>query len=102
MAERAVTTVGLADALTSAHRKRLIEFAETHRIPAMYEFGFLVRDGGLMSYGPSPDDAFRRATLYIDRIFKGAKPTDLPAKQPTRYYFDAGTDHAALADAPRG
>jgi putative ABC transport system substrate-binding protein len=77
----------VADAVTSTHRKQLIEFAATHRIPAMYEFSFLVRDGGLMSYGPSPEEAFRRAALYIDRIFKGAKPADLPAEQPTRYYF---------------
>ena len=77
----------VADAVTSMHRKRLIEFAATHRIPAIYEFSFLVRDGGLMSYGPSPEEAFRRAALYIDRIFKGAKPADLPAEQPTRYYF---------------
>jgi len=77
----------VADAITGMHRKRVIEFAATQRIPAMYEFSLLVRDGGLMSYGPSPEDAFRRATLYIDRIFKGAKPADLPAEQPTRYYF---------------
>jgi len=77
----------VADAFTSMHAKRLIEFAAAHRIPAMYEFSFLVRDGGLMSYGPSPEDAFRRAALYIDRIFKGAKPADLPAEQPTRYYL---------------
>ncbi len=77
----------VADALTSANRKRVIEFAATHRIPTMYEFSFLVRDGGLMSYGPSVEDAFRRAAVYVDRIFKGAKPADLPAEQPTRYYF---------------
>jgi len=77
----------VADALTTLNRQRIIEFAATHRIPAMYEFSFLVRDGGLMSYGPSPEDAFRRAALYIDRILKGAKPADLPAEQPTRYYF---------------
>lgn len=77
----------VADAFTSRHGKRVIEFAATHRIPAMYEFGFLVRDGGLMSYGPSPEDGFRRAAFYIDRIFKGAKPADLPAEQPTRYYL---------------
>ena len=85
----------VADAFTSMHRKRLIEFAATHRIPAMYEFSFLVRDGGLMSYGPSPEDGFRRAALYIDRIFKGAKPADLPAEQPTRYYFTVNLKTAA-------
>ncbi len=62
----------VTDALTILNRKRIIDFARTHRIPAMYEFAFLVRDGGLMSYGASPDDNYRRAASYIDRIFKGA------------------------------
>jgi putative ABC transport system substrate-binding protein len=75
----------VADALTSLNRKRFIEFAATQRIPAMYEADFLVRDGGLMSYGPNVEDTFRQAALYIDRILKGAKPADLPAQQPTMY-----------------
>src|SRR5215831_6361791 len=78
----------VSDALTNANRKLLIEFAATERIPAMYEYAFYVRDGGLMSYGPSPEDGFRQAAVYIDRIFKGAKPGDLPAEQPTRYYLN--------------
>jgi len=77
----------VADALTTLNRKRVIEFAATNRIPAMYEFGFLVRDGGLMSYGPSAEDEYRQAAKYVDRILKGAKPADLPAIQPTRYYL---------------
>jgi len=77
----------VADVLTSMNRKRVVEFAAVQRIPAMYEFGFIVRDGGLMSYGPSDDDGFRETARYIDRILKGAKPGDLPAMQPTRYYF---------------
>ena len=75
----------VSDPFTAMNRKRLIEFAATQRIPAMYEFDFYVRDGGLMSYGPSFEDSFRRAALYIDRILKGAKPADLPAEQPTTY-----------------
>ena len=75
------------DALTNVNRKHVIEFAATQRIPTMYEAGFFVRDGGLMSYGPSAQDEFRRAAFYIDRILKGAKPADLPAEQPTRYYL---------------
>ena len=75
----------VADALTTMNRKRIIDFAATQRIPAMYEFDFIVRDGGLLSYGPSQEESYRQAALYIDRILKGAKPADLPAQQPTRY-----------------
>jgi len=77
----------VADVLTNMNRKQFVEFAATHRIPAMYESSSIVREGGLMSYGPSFEDGFREAARYIDRIFKGAKPTDLPAVQPTRYYL---------------
>jgi putative ABC transport system substrate-binding protein len=85
----------VADPFTTLNRKRVIEFAATHRIPAMYEFGFIVRDGGLMSYGPSAEDEFRQAALYVDRILKGAKPADLPAVQPTRYYLTVNVKAAA-------
>jgi ABC-type uncharacterized transport system substrate-binding protein len=77
----------VADALTNLNRKQFIDFAAANRIPAMYESSLIVREGGLMSYGPSPEDEFREAARYIDRIFKGAKPADLPAVQPTRYYL---------------
>ena len=77
----------VTDALTTLNRKRILEFAAVHRIPAMYEFGFLVRDGGLMSYGADFDDIWRRAAVYVDRILKGAKPGELPVEQPTRYYL---------------
>jgi putative ABC transport system substrate-binding protein len=85
----------VADVLTTMNRKRFIEFAATQRIPAMYEFDFIVRDGGLMSYGPSFEDGFREAALYVDRIFKGAKPADLPSQQPTRYYLTVNLKTAA-------
>jgi putative tryptophan/tyrosine transport system substrate-binding protein len=78
----------VTDALTILNRKRIIEFAASQRIPAMYEFGFLVRDGGLMSYGPNLEDMFRRAATYVDRILGGAKPRDLPVELPTRYYLE--------------
>ena len=77
----------VADPLTTMYHNRFIEFVATHRIPAMYEFDFIVRDGGLMSYGPSFKDSFHRAAFYIDRILKGTRPADLPAEQPTRYYL---------------
>jgi putative tryptophan/tyrosine transport system substrate-binding protein len=77
----------VTDALTTLNRKRVLDFAAVHRIPAMYEFGFLVREGGLMSYGADFDDIWRRAATYVDRILKGAKPGELPVEQPTRYYL---------------
>ncbi len=77
----------VADGLTTLNRQRFVEFAATHRIPTMYEWNFIVREGGLMSYGPGMEDSLHQAALYIDRILKGAKPTALPAEQPTRYYL---------------
>ncbi|HYL80821.1 MAG TPA: ABC transporter substrate-binding protein [Candidatus Acidoferrum sp.] len=85
----------VADPLTTMYRKRFIEFAATHRIPAMYEYDFIVRDGGFMAYGLRFEDSFGRAAFYIDRILKGAKPADLPAEQPTRYYFTVNLTTAA-------
>ena len=77
----------VTDALTLLNRKRVIEFAAQHRIPAMYEFNVLVRDGGLMAYGASQDANFRKAATYVDRIFKGAAPSTLPVERPGRYYL---------------
>ena len=77
----------VADALTILNRRRVIDFAAAHRVPAMYESGLVVRDGGLMSYGPDPADSYRRAAVYVDRILKGAKPSELPVEQPNRYYL---------------
>jgi ABC-type uncharacterized transport system substrate-binding protein len=77
----------VTDSLTNLNRKRVLDFAEMRRIPAMYEYASLVRDGGLISYGPSFDDMFQRAAIYVDRIVKGAKPSELPVEQPTRYYL---------------
>jgi putative tryptophan/tyrosine transport system substrate-binding protein len=75
----------VADALTNLNRKRVFEFAATRKLPAIYEYDFLARDGGLMSYGPDVKESFEQAADLVDRIFKGAKPGDLPFEQPTRY-----------------
>ena len=85
----------VTDALTNSNRKLMIDFASAERIPAMYEFASYVRDGGFMSYGPSPEDGFRQAAVYIDKILKGAKPADLPAEHPTRYYLNLNRATAA-------
>ena len=75
----------LADPLTLFHRDRIIEAAAKNRVPAMYELQEFVEAGGLMSYGPSILDNFRRAAAYVDKILKGAKPGDLPVEQPTKF-----------------
>jgi putative ABC transport system substrate-binding protein len=77
----------VADALTNLNRERVFEFAVARKLPAIYEYDFLVRDGGLMSYGPDMTESFERAAALVDSIFKGAKPGELPFEQPTRYPF---------------
>lgn len=77
----------VADALTTLNRKRVFQFAAAKKLPAMYEYDFIARDGGLMSYGPDVKESFERAADLVDRIFKGASPAELPFEQPTRYPF---------------
>jgi putative ABC transport system substrate-binding protein len=75
----------VADTFTSSNSKRVFEYAAAHRLPAVYELDFLVRAGGLMSYGPDLDESLGRVAGLVDRILKGAKPADLPIEQPTRF-----------------
>jgi putative tryptophan/tyrosine transport system substrate-binding protein len=77
----------VADPLTTLNRKRVFEFAATHRLPAIYELSLFVRDGGLMSYGPDLDESFGRVAALVDRILKGATPAQLPFEQPTLFPF---------------
>jgi putative ABC transport system substrate-binding protein len=77
----------VSDSLTLLNRKRVIDYAAEHRLPAIYEQDFVTRDGGLMSYGADQRESFDRAAALADRIFKGTKPADLPVEQPTRYLF---------------
>jgi putative ABC transport system substrate-binding protein len=77
----------VTDSLTILNRKRVFEYAAAHRLPAIYEFDFLVREGGLMSYGPDPDESYERVAALIDHILKGNKPAELPFEQPTRFKF---------------
>ena len=77
----------VTDVLTVLNRKRVIDFAAEHRLPAIYEYAYLVHDGGLMAYGPDLDAIFDRAAGLADRILKGARPADLPLELPTRFQF---------------
>ena len=83
--ERAGALLVVADTLFLVHRTRLADLAARSRLPAAYGFRDNVEAGGLMSYGPSVPDLFRRAATYVDKILKGAKPADLPVEQPTKF-----------------
>jgi putative tryptophan/tyrosine transport system substrate-binding protein len=70
-----------------AERKRIVELAGKHRLPAIYFSKEFVDEGGLMSYGADYVDLYRRAAHYVDKILKGAKPADLPVQQATKFEF---------------
>jgi putative ABC transport system substrate-binding protein len=77
--------VVLTDPILFSQRKRTVDLANENRLPAMYFFQGFAEEGGLMSYGPSDADLFRRTAGYVDRILKGTKPGDLPIEQPTKF-----------------
>jgi putative ABC transport system substrate-binding protein len=83
--ERVGALLVLSDAILNSHRTRLADLAARSRLPAAYGVRDSVEAGGLMSYGPSFLDSYRRAATYVDKILKGAKPADLPVEQPTKY-----------------
>ena len=73
------------DLFTTTHKEQIIGLAMQYRLPAVYPFRHMVTSGGLISYGPDTVDQFRRAAAYVDRIFKGEKPADLPFQEPVKY-----------------
>jgi putative ABC transport system substrate-binding protein len=75
----------LTDPVLFSERKPTVDLANRYRLPAVYPFQGYVEDGGLVSYGPSDADLFRRAAGYVDRILKGAKPAELPVEQPVKF-----------------
>ena len=90
--EQAFATIGrssahalivLADSFLLSNRKQIVEFAANRRLPAMYPYREYVDAGGLSSYAPSKIDRLRRTAVYVDKILRGAKPTDLPIEAPT-------------------
>jgi putative ABC transport system substrate-binding protein len=83
--QRPQALVVTAEAFTNRHLDRILDFTMRNRIPAVYEDGRFAQAGGLMAYGPSIPDLFRRAATYVDKILKGAKPADLPVEQPAKF-----------------
>jgi len=77
----------VSDALTMLNRKHVVEFANVNRLPTIFEVGSVVRDGGLMSYGPKQSEIGELAGNLVAQILRGARPADLPLEVPTRFEF---------------
>jgi putative tryptophan/tyrosine transport system substrate-binding protein len=85
--ERADAILLLVSFVLNSQRKQIADLAIKSRLPAMYYNPEWVEDGGLMSYGVSFSDLYRRAAMYVDKILKGTKPADLPVEQPKKFEF---------------
>jgi putative tryptophan/tyrosine transport system substrate-binding protein len=77
--------IAMPDSFTDAHRVEITSLATRYRLPAVYPFRFFAEVGGLLSYGFDQTDNFRRAATYVDRILKGAKPSELPVQAPVKF-----------------
>ena len=83
--ERCAAFVVAADPMLFSVRRRIIDLAARHRLPAAYEYRLFTEMGGLLSYGPDPHERFRQAAVYVDRILRGAVPGDLPVERPSKF-----------------
>jgi putative ABC transport system substrate-binding protein len=83
--ERAGAVIVLTDTVLLDHRTRLTDHAVRRRLPTVFGVSQFAEAGGLLAYGPSLSDGFRRAAPYVDKILKGAKAADLPVEQPTTF-----------------
>jgi ABC-type uncharacterized transport system substrate-binding protein len=83
--ERAEALIVMINPMYNVQRRHIIERAEKHRLPAIYEWKEFVQSGGLLSYGADVQDIYRRSAGFVDKILKGAKPADLPVEGPTRF-----------------
>jgi putative ABC transport system substrate-binding protein len=77
--------ISVANPVVVNNRSLIISLAARHRLPTVYPFRSFVADGGLISYGAEPIDAYRQAAGYVDRILKGEKPADLPVQGATKF-----------------
>jgi putative ABC transport system substrate-binding protein len=79
--------ITIANPVLSRNQKRIADLAVKYRTPSMCEAGSYVETGCLMSYSSNSGDQYKRATIYVDKILKGAKPGELPVEQPTKFEF---------------
>jgi putative tryptophan/tyrosine transport system substrate-binding protein len=85
--QRPHALIAIEDPLTVSHRSLIADSAAKHQLPAVYGLREFATAGGLMSYGANLADLYRRAAVYVDKIFKGSQPADLPVQQPTKFDF---------------
>jgi putative ABC transport system substrate-binding protein len=83
--ERAEALIVVGSGFMNSHRARVLNLVAKTRLPAIYNGSHWVHEGGLMTYASDPVALFRRAASYVDRIFKGENPADLPVEQPTKF-----------------
>jgi putative ABC transport system substrate-binding protein len=83
--ERAEALIVMINPMYNVQRRHIIERADKHRLPAIYEWKEFVQSGGLLSYGADVQDIYRRSAGFVDKILKGSKPSDLPVEGPTRF-----------------
>jgi putative ABC transport system substrate-binding protein len=103
-AQRAGAVQLLGDALLTSHQGRIAQLALENRVASMYTLRTFASAGGLIAYGADFRDLFRRAALYVDKIFKGAKPADLPVEQAAKFdlVINLGTARAIGVRVPQG
>ena len=85
--ERAGAVILLSNSILTSQRRQIIDLAVKSRLPVSYARPEFVESGGLMTYGVSMTDLYRRAASYIDKILKGTKPADIPVEQPKKFEF---------------
>jgi putative ABC transport system substrate-binding protein len=83
--QKAEALVVLSDPTIHNQARRIVELTHRHRLPAIYEQDLFTDNGGLLSYGPGRIDRFQRAAVYVDRILRGTKPSELPVERPTKF-----------------
>jgi putative ABC transport system substrate-binding protein len=85
--ERAQALITETNQLIGSQQRQVLDFATKNRLPAIYQNSEWVEAGGLMSYGPSQTDLWRRAADFVDKILKGTKPAEIPVEQPMKFEF---------------